>query len=523
MTPIWAIIVKETKLLVRDPGSLFLLFMLPAVFIFILSVTLQGVFSEESTQRIQILMVNDDPGEIGADIIREIEETGHFKVVTERWGRPVTLDDAKAALDDGNYKMAVHIPAKSTEAARFKADATIEVFFDPILSKDFTARMTSELTVYAYALSLEQTGKRVDRIKENIDKLRSVNDKLRDAVEELLEVNEELEEGIEELAEANEQLIKANEKLIKSIGKMKAKMEAEVAEMLEKAKKAGMPDSMISETGPGDILVPKKTSQPDMDDLEEKKNKKKAEKISLETLPDKVKAIDHEFQTGFAGLTVERKWYASGDIKALPSAIQQTVPGWTLFALFWICQTLALNLLIERQSGAYRRLLVSPIASVKFYMGKIIPFFVLNMLQALFTFSLGVYILPLLGIGVLEIKHAGGLALLTAIFSIVSIGFGFFIAAISKTLAFSAIISATLSIVMAAVSGIMVPKFVMPRVMQTIGQFTPHGWALEGYLDLLVRDRGMVHILPYAGILCLFAIVIFAIAIARMRTLNRNA
>ncbi|MFH1436806.1 MAG: ABC transporter permease [Pseudomonadota bacterium] len=522
MTPIWAIIVKETKLLVRDPGSLFLLFMLPAVFIFILSVTLQGVFSEESTQRIQILMVNDDPGEIGADIIREIEETGHFKVVTERWGRPITLDDAKAALDDGNYKMAVHIPAKSTEAARFKADATIEVFFDPILSKDFTARMTSELTVYAYALSLEQTGKRVDRIKENIDKLRSVNDELRDAVEELLDVNEELEEGIEELAEANGQLIKANEKLIKSMGRMKAKMETEVAEMLEKAKKAGMPDSMMPETGQGDILVPKKTSRPDMVDLEEKK-KKKAEKISLETLPDKVEAIDHEFQTGFAGLTVERKWYASGDIKALPSAIQQTVPGWTLFALFWICQTLALNLLIERQSGAYRRLLVSPIAAVKFYIGKIIPFFVLNMLQALFTFSLGVYILPMLGIGALEIKQAGGLALLTAVFSIVSIGFGFFIAAISKTLSFSAIISATLSIVMAAVSGIMVPKFVMPRFMQTVGRFTPHGWALDGYLDLLVRDRGMVHILPYVGILCLFAIVIYALAIARMRKLNRNA
>ena len=522
MTPVWAIIVKETKLLVRDPGSLFLLFMLPAVFIFILSVTLQGVFSEESTQRIEILMVNDDPGEIGANIIREIEGTGHFKVVTHRWGRSITLVDAKKALGDGKYKMAVHIPAGSTEAAKFKADATIEVFFDPILSKDFTARMISELTVYAYALSLEQTGKRVDRIKESIDKLRSVNDELRDAVDELLEVNEELEEGIEEIAEANEQLIRANEKLIKSIGRMKVKMEKEVAEMLEKAKKAGMPDSMMHGTGPGDIAVPKKSKQPDMDQLEEKK-KKKAEKISMETLPDKVESIDHEFQTGFKGLTVERKWYASGDIKALPSAVQQTVPGWTLFALFWICQTLALNLLQERQSGAYRRLLVSPIASIKFYLGKIIPFFVLNMLQALFTFGIGVYILPLLGIGALEIKQVGGLALLTAVFSFASIGFGFFIAAISKTLAFSAIISATLSIVMAAVSGIMVPRFVMPRFMQTAGLFTPHGWALEGYLDLLVRDRDISHILPYAGILFLFAIVIYAIAIARMRTLNRNA
>ena len=44
MIAILSIINKEIKLLLRDPGGLIMLFILPASFIFVLSLALQGTF-----------------------------------------------------------------------------------------------------------------------------------------------------------------------------------------------------------------------------------------------------------------------------------------------------------------------------------------------------------------------------------------------------------------------------------------------------------------------------------------------
>ena len=42
-------------------------------------------------------------------------------------------------------------------------------------------------------------------------------------------------------------------------------------------------------------------------------------------------------------------------------------------------------------------------------------------------------------------------------------------------------------IIMSAIGGIMVPVYVMPEIMQTISQFSPMGWALSGFQNLLLN------------------------------------
>jgi ABC-2 type transport system permease protein len=34
----------------------------------------------------------------------------------------------------------------------------------------------------------------------------------------------------------------------------------------------------------------------------------------------------------------------------------------------------------------------------------------------------------------------------------------------------------------------MVPRLIMPEAMKTAGLLVPHGWALDGYFDVLVRS-----------------------------------
>ena len=205
-----------------------------------------------------------------------------------------------------------------------------------------------------------------------------------------------------------------------------------------------------------------------------------------------------------------------------PNAVQQNVPGWTIFALFWIAQILMINILYERQSGAFKRVMVSPISFPTYILSKTIPFALINLIQAVAMFALGVYILPLFGCPELELSNLPALAILTACISFTAIGFGLMMASLSKTIFLSASVSATVLIIMTAVGGIMVPRFIMPELMQKMTLFVPHGWALEGYLNIIVRHQPTAEILPHVGALLLFGLGFTAFAIVRMHRMNRG-
>jgi ABC-2 type transport system permease protein len=95
-------------------------------------------------------------------------------------------------------------------------------------------------------------------------------------------------------------------------------------------------------------------------------------------------------------------------------------------------------------------------------------------------------------------------------------------ASLSRTTLLAASVSASALVVMSVLGGIMVPKIVMPEGMQTASWFVPHGWALEGYLDLLVRGRAVGDVLPHAAVLLAFAVAAFAAAGIRMARMRRE-
>ncbi|HUQ01132.1 MAG TPA: ABC transporter permease [Kofleriaceae bacterium] len=43
-------------------------------------------------------------------------------------------------------------------------------------------------------------------------------------------------------------------------------------------------------------------------------------------------------------------------------------------------------------------------------------------------------------------------------------------------------------LIMGLLGGAMVPRAIMPPALKTVGLVVPHGWALDGYFTLLVRD-----------------------------------
>jgi ABC-2 type transport system permease protein len=220
---------------------------------------------------------------------------------------------------------------------------------------------------------------------------------------------------------------------------------------------------------------------------------------------------------GRPGMRVAQLYVDRAGVEVHPDAVQQYVPGWTVFALFWLSQILAVNLLNERSSGIGTRIVASPVSSLAYVTGKLLPFLLVNLLQAVAMFAVGVLVLPLLGCPRLAIHNVPALALLTLAISLASLSFGLFLASVFRSSVLVGVVSAAALIIMSVLGGIMVPKFVMPEAMQRLGLIVPHGWALEGYHDVLMRGAETRAILPHVAALCGFAAPPFAIAVWRRR------
>src|SRR5207237_5586184 len=106
-----------------------------------------------------------------------------------------------------------------------------------------------------------------------------------------------------------------------------------------------------------------------------------------------------------------------------------------------------------------------------------------------FTFLFGV------GVGVFGMRIGGSvLALVLLTIGVVScaVSFGLLIASFGGTPKRIGSLGSMCLLVLGLVGGALVPRAVMPPALQTVGLFVPHGWALDGYFTLLVRDGATI-------------------------------
>jgi ABC-2 type transport system permease protein len=202
----------------------------------------------------------------------------------------------------------------------------------------------------------------------------------------------------------------------------------------------------------------------------------------------------------------------------VPNVVQHNVPAWTLFGLFFISALIATSLLEEKKLGTFRRLQVAPLSRPALLLGKLVPFFLVNLVQVALMFAVGVLFLPVLGAPRLAIGgHPFALVAITVAASLAASGLGLLIAALARTTEQIGGLASMLVVTMAALGGVMVPRMAMPQSMQAVGLLTPHAWALTAYQDVLVRGAGLVSVLPAVGALLGFATLFFAVALVKFR------
>ncbi len=198
----------------------------------------------------------------------------------------------------------------------------------------------------------------------------------------------------------------------------------------------------------------------------------------------------------------------------LPNSVQHNVPAWTLFAIFFIIVPLSINIVKEKGQGTQIRLLTNPVPYYVVIAGKTITYLVICMIQFYLMVLVGMYLFPYLSLPTLDLDGKFFLMSVVALFSgLAAIGFGILLGTIAKTQEQSAPFGATSVVILAAIGGVWVPVFAMPKVMQVISHISPMNWGLNAFYDVLLRKADAVEILPEIFLLLLFFIITIFIAL----------
>jgi ABC-2 type transport system permease protein len=199
---------------------------------------------------------------------------------------------------------------------------------------------------------------------------------------------------------------------------------------------------------------------------------------------------------------------------AIPNSTQHNIPAWTLFAIFFIILPLSINMVNEKNQGTFVRLRTQPVPYAIVLGGKAVVFLTVSLLQFALMLLVGIYLFPLLGLPKLEISGKLPLLFVVAFFAgLAAVGLGLLLGTIAKSQEQSAPFGATLVVILAAIGGVWVPVFAMPKFMQFISNLSPMNWGLNAFYDVFLRNVKFLEIVPEIALLFLFFIGTTLIAI----------
>jgi len=199
--------------------------------------------------------------------------------------------------------------------------------------------------------------------------------------------------------------------------------------------------------------------------------------------------------------------------EVLPNSVQHNVPAWAVFAMFFILIPLSGNIIRERNSGSILRIRLMPGSYVYTIGAKILVYLLITIVQFILMLLVGIFILPLLGLPVLELgNNVFALIIMAIATGLAATAYGLALGSIFNTVDQAAAFGSVSVIILAALGGIWVPVFIMPTLMQNISLVSPLNWGLEGFYTIFLRGGGISDILPWIGLLIAFSLVMMAIA-----------
>jgi ABC-2 type transport system permease protein len=198
-------------------------------------------------------------------------------------------------------------------------------------------------------------------------------------------------------------------------------------------------------------------------------------------------------------LLVMEEHNLTGSRSSIPPA-EQNVPGFSvMFVMMGVLFGVAFGLYDEREWGAILRLLSAPIPRVSVLGGKLLARFLVGLVQLVVLFLYGHLVFDL-SLG--QAPAALGLVMIATVFSMT--GFSLLVSAFTRTREQVIPLGLTVIMIFCALGGCWWPLYQMPPWLQQVAELSFTTWAMEGFHDVILRDRGLLDILPGVGVLVVY-------------------
>lgn len=80
--------------------------------------------------------------------------------------------------------------------------------------------------------------------------------------------------------------------------------------------------------------------------------------------------------------------------------------------------------------------------------------------------------------------------------SLAAAGYGVFVGTAARTYEQASMFGAVSVVIAAALGGVMIPVYMMPKGMQLVSRFSPLAWGLDALTDIFVRDADIAGVFP---------------------------
>lgn len=157
-----------------------------------------------------------------------------------------------------------------------------------------------------------------------------------------------------------------------------------------------------------------------------------------------------------------------------------SIPSWLIFGLYFIVLPISTTLIKEKENGTLLRIQTYPISNHYYFFNKALSYSVVSFVQWVLLSFVGLLCVPWLTEQAVLVINSPSLYMLAGLFIIfAAIGFAFLLASLVSTFEQAIVLGGGINILLAALSGFMVPIDIMPEALATIATFSPMYWSSE--------------------------------------------
>jgi ABC-2 type transport system permease protein len=231
-----------------------------------------------------------------------------------------------------------------------------------------------------------------------------------------------------------------------------------------------------------------------------------------------ITAIVSDFNSELAGTAAKGMLLVQPEVRMFynPALKSQHmfVPGVITLIMILVCALMtSITITREKEFGTMEALLVSPLKPIQIILGKIIPYFILSIID--------VIIILLLSWLVFDLPVKGSLALLLAesmLYILMSLSIGILISTVAKTMQQAIFISLVgMMLPTVLLSGFIYPIENMPKIYDWISSILPPRYFIIIIKNVMIKGTGFIYVWKETLILVLFTVVAIGISMKKFK------